>query len=575
MERDKRRRCEVKVVGIDLGTSNSGIGYWNGNQVEVIPNGNGESLTPSIISIDEDGTILVGIIAKERLISHPEKTVSVFKRFMGTEKNFVLGPFKFSSVELSALLLKSLKADAERFFSEKCGKAIISVPAYFNNQQRKATLDAAKIAGLEVESLISEPTAAALAYGVHHQKEDSKFAIVDIGGGTFDVSILEMFEGVIQVLAIAGDNFLGGENFTEVILTNFLHIHSLKKEAISATDWKRLYKKSESLKEQLSLSNENEFSIKLNQQTYSYSLSQQQYEKLCGPLFQKLKLPMSRALRDAKLAPKSIDKVILVGGVTKMENIRNYMAKFWGKFPYLSIEPDKAIVIGASIQASLERYDESLSELVLSDVCGFTLGIEVSKIINNRYESGFFSPIIDRNTTIPVSRVETYQTTHSNQKEMRIEIYQGESRLIENNLKIGFLEIKLPSHMSEYQSVDVRFTYDKSGLLEVIVTTEDKKTQKLVIENNSMGSMTESDIQERLKKLNKLKIHPRERSENRLLLARADRIYEESTGVERLLIESQVSKFETVLLSQDDLKIKKAVAVFRKELLQFEEGYNL
>ncbi|MDT0049372.1 molecular chaperone HscC [Listeria cossartiae subsp. cayugensis] len=559
----------MTTLGIDLGTSNSLVAYWNEDKAVLIPNVFGEVLTPSVVGVDDNGEFLIGKIAKERLTSHPDKTAAVFKRFMGTEKNYYLGKQAFSATDLSSFVLKSLKADAEKFLGEACTEAVISVPAYFNNSQRKATIDAAFLAGLKVERLISEPTAAAIAYGIHEQN-DTTLMVIDIGGGTFDVSILEMFDGVMQVIAIGGNNYLGGEDFTSVIIEDFLSKNDLKKDDLSAEDFASLYKQAEDAKKSICHAKTGE--ITLNE--INYTITENQFEIISQPLILKLREPIIQALKDADLKPVDIEQVVLIGGATKMPIIKSFTSKFLGKIPFMHINPDETVGLGAAVQAALKERHESLEEFVLTDVCAHTLGTEIVKEIGpNRYQEGIFSPIIERNTTIPVSRVENYYTISDNQSHIEFGVYQGESRNVKDNLKLGELLVSLPPETKAGSKMEVRFTYDKNGILEVLVkTVATGEVKQLIIQNNP-GAMSKKELEEQLEKLSHLKIHPRDRSENRLLLARADRIYQMSLGERRRFIEFLIAEFEQVVETQDEKKIEAQCEKLRQQLDEFE-GVN-
>ncbi|MBC2183040.1 molecular chaperone HscC [Listeria sp. FSL L7-0233] len=559
----------MTTLGIDLGTSNSLVAYWKEDKAVLIPNVFGEVLTPSVVGIDDNGEFLIGKIAKERLTSHPDKTAAVFKRFMGTEKKYYLGKQAFSATDLSSFVLKSLKADAEKFLGETCTEAVISVPAYFNNSQRKATIDAAFLAGLKVERLISEPTAAAIAYGIHEQN-DTTLMVIDIGGGTFDVSILEMFDGVMQVIAIGGNNYLGGEDFTSVIIEDFLSKNDLKKDNLSAEDFASLYKQAEDAKKSVCHAKTGE--ITLNE--INYTITENQFEIISQPLILKLREPIIQALKDADLKPVDIEQVVLIGGATKMPVIKSFTSKFLGKIPFMHINPDETVGLGAAVQAALKERHESLEEFVLTDVCAHTLGTEIVKEIGpNRYQEGIFSPIIERNTTIPVSRVENYYTLSDNQSHIEFGVYQGESRNVKDNLKLGELLVSLPPETKAGSKMEVRFTYDKNGILEVLVKTVSTGEVKQLIIQNNPGSMSKKELEEQLEKLSHLKIHPRDRSENRLLLARADRIYQMSLGERRRFVEFLIAEFEQVVETQDEKKIEAQCEKLRQQLDEFE-GVN-
>lgn len=559
--------CDLTKVGIDLGTSNSLVAYWSDNGPEIIPNAFGENLTPSIVSVDDNGEILVGQIAKERLITHPEVTIAAFKRFMGTEKAYNMGQYTFSPVELSAFVLQSLKRDAEVYLGEEVTEAIISVPAYFNDVQRKATKRAAEIAGLKVERLISEPTAAAIAYGLHQEESETRFLVFDLGGGTFDVSILELFEGIMEVKSIAGDNYLGGEDFTDLLVSYFLDKNDIRKEEIGLKELAALIKQAEICKKELGNNLVSKMVFSYKDYVIEESIDRSLFEELCRPLIMKVRKPIERALNDAFLTPDEINAIILIGGATKMPLIRTVVSKIFGRFPFTTINPDEAVALGAAIQIALKDRNGALEEIILTDVCPFTLGTEVSvQMDRGNYESGHFMPIIERNTPIPVSKVERFYTVQDSQKELIVNVFQGESRRIENNLHLGDLSVRVPKGPAGSESIDVRYTYDVNGLLEVevtIVSTGEKKN--MIIEQNP-GELSEAEIASRLEELKAIKIHPRERSENRYLLAKGERLYEEALGDLRKEISLMLRRFEMVLASQNELEIKKAAAILKEEL---------
>ncbi|KML32430.1 molecular chaperone HscC [Rossellomorea marisflavi] len=567
----------MTAIGIDLGTSNSLVSYWTEDGPALIPNVLGSHLTPSIISVDESGEILVGQVAKERLITHPQETVAAFKRHMGTQKTYRLGSYTLSPVELSSFVLQSLKRDAESHLGEDVSKAVISVPAYFNDKQRKATKQAAEMAGLKVERLISEPTAAAIAYGFHQEEEDTKFLVFDLGGGTFDVSILELFEGVMEVKSVAGDNFLGGEDFTSLLMNAFLQSEGLKAEELDPQKLSLLFKQAEECKKALSGNGQScTMNLKANGRVREMEVDRKRFEKLCQPLMLKLRKPIERALRDADLMVDEIDAIILIGGATRMPIIKSTVSKMFGKLPFLTIHPDEAVALGTAVQVALKERNEAVQELILTDVCPFSLGTAISKQVGyDQYSDGHFFPIIERNTPIPVSRVERLAPIADQQKTITLEVYQGESRMVENNLKLGSLKVDIPPGPAGKEEVDVRYTYDVNGLLEVEVTIFSTGEKKNMLIEQSDSGLSDKEMQERMEQLASIKIHPRERTENRLLVARGERLYEEALGDKRSVIARAIEQFEMALGTQDDQLIKRASSEFKEALDQFESWNNL
>ena len=564
----------MAIIGIDLGTTNSLVAFWKDGQAKIIPNVLKNNLTPSVVSIDDNNEILVGDIAKERLITHPEFTSANFKRFMGTSKKFNLGTYSFTAEELSSFILKRLKEDAEEYIGEKIIEAVISVPAYFNDAQRKATKRAGELAGLKVERLISEPTAAAIAYGLHQEKDDTQFLVFDLGGGTFDTSILELFEGVMEVKSIAGDNYLGGEDFNKLLVDYFLQNNNLDLKDLDRKAVSAIFKQAELCKKILSNSDKATMTLTINERTFETELDRSKFERLSSDLILKLRHPVERALRDADITPKEIEAVILIGGSTRMPLVKSVVSKMFNKLPYSNINPDEAVARGASIQAALKEKNSDLKELVLTDVCPYTLGVEiVNDLGNGNYEKGYFLPIIERNSPIPISKVENLVTIHDNQKRISIKVFQGESRRVENNIALGELEVSVPKGKAGEEHIDLRYTYDINGLLEVEATILSTGIKETLIVENSPGSMSQEEIKERMLALKDIKIHPRDRTENRLLLARGERLYEEALGEKREYISKLLTEFEKVLCTQDPRLIEKNAKLFAERLDELETYY--
>jgi len=565
----------MPAIGIDLGTTNSLVAYWTENGPELIPNVFGCNLTPSVVSVDENNEILVGEVARERLITYPHLTASAFKRYMGTDKQFQLGKYTFSPEELSSFVLKSLKADAEAFFGEEVHEAVISVPAYFNDMQRKATKRAAELAGLKVERLISEPTAAAISYGLHQVESETKFVVFDLGGGTFDVSILEMFEGVMEVRSIAGDNFLGGEDFTNLLATYFVDSEKIDKQLLDYKALAGLYKQAEMCKRALCDNNQGKMTFTLEKQCYEKTINRDEFEKLANNLLLRLRYPVERALRDASLTPSEIDAVVLIGGATRMPIIKSSVGRMFGKLPFSNINPDEAVALGAAIQVALKERNESVNELILTDVCPYTLGVDVAKQVDkDKFEAGYFLPIIERNTPIPVSRVERLVTLQDNQSKIHIGIYQGESRRVEGNIKLGDLQVNVPPNKAGMEQIDVRYTYDINGILEVeVLVLSTGVKNRIVIEKNE-GSMTKKEIEDRLNALKDIKIHPRDKMENKLLIAKGERLYEEALREKREYIGNLLQEFEAILSRQNEREISKAAKELKDKLEQIEGWFD-
>lgn len=543
------RTSPAPLLGIDLGTTNSLVAVWRDGQAQLIPNALGDVLTPSVVSLDDDGSILVGAPARARLTTHPERSVSAFKRFMGSDKKFELGEQSFSPEELSALVLGALKADAEAFLGCPVSEAVISVPAYFSDEQRKRTSFAAELAGLSVQRLINEPTAAAMAYGLHEKKFE-RTLIFDLGGGTFDVTVLEYALPLIEVHASTGDNFLGGEDFTAALLQACLQDWQLKPSAVAPQTLASLADAIERLKCTLS-DGEQHLSCEVAGETRHWSLDEARALKIWAGLLARIRAPIEQALRDARVSPKDLDSLVLVGGATRMPAVQQMVATLFGRLPYRHLDPDTIVALGAATQAACKARDEAIEELILTDVCPYTLGISAAR---SEEVSGVFAPIIERNTVIPTSRVKRFSSTHAEQKMIRIEVYQGERPWVRDNIFIDAFEIPLTPNGS-IQSLDVRFSYDINGLLEVDVTLLDTGKQHSHSIDRSPTGLDQKARQASHARLAGLKIHPRDALPNRTLLARLERAWMQSLGDDRERIGSWLDDFSNALASQQPEQI--------------------
>ena len=559
------------IAGIDLGTTNSLIAYYDGSEVVVVPNRLGELLTPSVISIDAKGEAYIGKSAKERSVTHPNESVSVFKRSMGTERIFRLGEREYTATQLSSLILRSLKEDIEAHLGTTVEEAVISVPAYFNDAQRRATKKAGELAGFRVERIVSEPTAAAIAYGIHQKEADSKYLVFDLGGGTFDVSILEQFENIMEVRAVAGDNFLGGEDFTDVLMRMFLTEHGIEDHTLSEKEGAILRKAAEAAKLQFSEKNEVTMRCTLKDREYVSKIGIDAYERSCQVLLAKLKKPIERSLKDANVHLDQIGEVLLVGGATKLPILRRFVSKTFGRIPNTGIDPDQVVAVGAALQGAMKERSEAVKEMILTDVCPFTLGTEICVTKPGGVkEPGHYLPIIERNTTIPVSRTHRVYTASEGQTAIRVNVLQGESRMAMNNVPLGELEIAVPKGPEGSEAADITFTYDVNSILEVVVKVVSTKAEKRIVIRNEGNEMTDEEIDRRLSELADLKIPPREQEENRYLLTRGDRLYEEATGDNRTWVDHCLREFEAVLDGQDPEKIREARERLKEQLDNIE-----
>ena len=560
------------IIGIDLGTTNSLAAFYSENGPQIIPNRLGKNLTPSVVSVDENDQIYIGETALERSRLYPKTAASVFKRSMGSGRKFELGKKQFTAEELSSFLLRSLKEDAEAYLGEPVTEAVISVPAYFDDKRRKATKRAGELAGFKVERIISEPTAAAIAYGLYEKTRNTKFLVFDLGGGTFDVSILELFQNILEVRAVAGDNYLGGEDFTDVLEKIFLEKKGIDPEKLDARERGTLRKAAEECKLGFADSVNSVFSFRTESGTEELSISLKEYEEQCEPLLEKIRKPVQRSLSDAHIRLADIDVVVLVGGATKLPVVKNFIVKLFRKFPDTSVNPDEAVALGAAVQAAMKERKQAVKEVILTDVCSFTLGTEVSiDRGGGRFESGHYCPIIERNTVIPASRTERFYTLHDDQTKLSIRILQGESRFAANNLLLGELVVSIPKNKAGEEAVDVTYTYDINSILEVEVRVLSTGETKKQIIRSQENEMTDEEIQKRMEELSYLKIHPRDQEENRLLLLRCERLYEESMGDTRRLLDFEIRKFEEALDTRDRGKIEEGREALKQALKDLEE----
>ncbi len=561
------------IFGIDLGTTNSLIAYLADGVPTTIPNVHGSMLTPSVVSVDADGRLLVGATARERLVTQPRASAGSFKRLMGTAQTVTLAGQAFRPEDLSALVLRALKADAELATGEIVEDVVISVPAYFNDQQRKATRVAGELAGLKVLRLVNEPTAAALFHGIADREGDSTFLIVDLGGGTFDVSILERFSGVMEVRATGGDSFLGGDDFT----TTMVHLLARKaglgdKQRDTGATAAALRYAAESAKRALG----SHASCEVDLQAAGLGLipvTQAEYEHACEPLVDRLRAPVERALRDARLRAADLDEIALVGGASRMPMVRRLVSQLFARLPARHLDPDQTIALGAAVCAGLVGRDAAFEEMVLTDVCPHTLGIAVAESDGRGGHNGdVFLPVIERNTVVPASRVKSVVTITDQQKVLSVDIYQGESRHCSQNIRLGAIEVDIPPLPAGQVQADIRYTYDVNGILDVDIVLDKHGISRNLVIRKLAGDISDAEIERRRGELAALKVHPRDQEENRLVLERANRLYEQLLGDEREQLGRWMGQFDTALKRQEPTEIARARKAFDSALDTLERG---
>ena len=543
----------MAIIGIDLGTTNSLAAVWRDGKSELIPNAAGAYLTPSAVSVDADGAILVGRAARDRLISHPDRTAAGFKRDMGTQKTYNLGARSFLPEELSALVLRQLREDAEVWLGEEVTEAVVSVPAYFAEAQRAATKRAAALAGLKVERLVNEPSAAAVAGRLSEGEEDKLCLVFDLGGGTLDVSLVERFENVVSVTAVSGDNRLGGRDFDLAIARGFCEDCGLRFETLSPRQREMLTRQAETCKIALTTQEPVILAVDDGEIAASLALSSEWLIRKCSALFQRMTAPIRKVFLDAGLSASELDDLVLVGGSCHMPAVRRYIARFLQRRPVSGSRPDTAVALGAGICAGMKARAAGLRELVLTDVCPFTLGVDV--INHSDPGRSLMSPIIERNSVLPTSKMGVYCTVRDGQDKVDIRIFQGENRYCADNTLLGRLSLAVPPAPRGEQSVRVRFTYDINGLLEAEVVNEAGQTAQLVLQNKDMSP---EEAARRRKELAALKLHPREQEANRALAARGERLFAVTVGNLRAQVAQVLDWFQQQLASQEPLRSAKA-----------------
>jgi molecular chaperone HscC len=575
----QRQKDGLMIVGIDLGTTNSLVAWLSPEGPQLIPNAMGEFLTPSAVGIDHDGRLVIGRAAKELQVVAPARCATVFKRLMGTDRKVQVANKEFRAEELSSLILKSLKADAEARLKQKVDEAVITVPAYFSELQRKATIHAGELAGFRVRRIINEPTAAAIAYGLHELELERVALVFDLGGGTFDVSVVDQFESTLEIRASAGEIFLGGEDFTRSIASHILTSRRMNYEQVEVRHpllLARLLHECESAKRKLSNSDSATVRFPASDGTIDESsepilVQASQLQEWTAGLMAKTRLPLQRALADAGLTCQKIDEVILVGGATRMPQIKALLQETFGKDPRCSLDPDLVVALGAAIQGGLVHLDKAVTDLVVTDVAPFTLGVEIAKNVAGSVRSGYFFPVISRNTTIPISRMEQFFTIDANQPSVTIRLYQGEGRKTEDNLFLGEFELKGIPRGPAGQRIDIRFTYDLNGILEVDAETEAGVKATYVVTRHAQN-MTDRQLKEALRNMQDLKSDPREDQANRHLLKKADRLYRELPLEIRKHLEMVIHGFEEALQMQDPSSIELNRTALEQFLDQLDES---
>lgn len=561
-------------VGIDLGTTNSlAAVYTDDGDIVLVKDQSGNVLIPSAVSLTDEGTVLVGRGAKSRLVIAPDRSVAAFKRAIGTNKPFQMGRKSFTAIDLSALVLQEVHAAIKAQFDIPIESLVITVPAYFNSIQREQTLAAADLADLKVSRLINEPTAAALAYGLQDRDAESTFVVLDLGGGTFDVSILEMFDGVMEVRASSGDAFLGGEDFTQKTAVYMADKLGLKFADMAQIAQEKFLGSAELIKQSLSTQPEATATLDVNGAAQDITITRTQFEEICLNLTARLRKPIERCLYDAKLSIEEIDRVLLVGGSTRMPLVRSMASRLFKKLPERGMDPDQVVAMGAAVQAGLVQKNAALDDVVMTDVSPFSLGIASRNETQGGVIEGAFVPIIERNTTIPTSRMSHFSTVRDNQNEILVQVYQGEAPLAQDNMQLGALRIAVPRGPAGQEGIAVRFSYDVNGLLEVDVNVLSTNEAKSIVIEGGAKTSNETDRKASLKRLSALKFHPRETRENQDIIEEFNELFAMHLGDDRQYITALLATFMTALDTQDERKITKAREEAKQSIAAMRTSY--
>ncbi|ADU31952.1 Hsp70 family protein [Evansella cellulosilytica] len=565
----------MTVVGIDLGTTNSAIAYLKDGKPAIIENVNGHRTTPSVFQINQNGEIVIGQEAKDTYATLTDQTVMEVKRLMGTDKKVTVAGKEYRPEEISAYILKYLKSAAEDKLGKPVTEAVVTVPAYFSDSQRKATQKAGEIAGLKVERIINEPTAAALAFGIENMDKDQHILVYDLGGGTFDVSVVEMFEGVIEVKASAGNNHLGGMDFDNAIVDwvaekfeqengYSIFINAEESEQLSRTA--KLKDVAEKAKKILSSQMSTRIQIPFlgihNNAPIGvdYEITRADFEKIIKEKAQSTLVEVDKALADAKLSQNDIQEILLVGGSTRIPLIQELVEKKFNRTLRKDVNPDEAIALGASVQGAIKSGEiEAKDGLMVIDVCPYTLGTEIVKDVGGQVVPGYFDPIIPRNSTIPISETKRYYTAYDNQDVVVVNVYQGEDQYVKNNIFLSddiVLE-NIPKRQARMEAIDVTFTYDINGMLQVEAKVLSTGLVKKEAIQSQAGVMSDVETAASVERVNEEWDQSALYQEVKNVMYRAEKMLDEVDPANKVKIEQLLQQLKTALTNDDTAGVKR------------------
>lgn len=559
----------MAIIGIDLGTTNSLVSVYRNGRPELLPNEWGEFMTPSCVGVLEDGTVTVGAVAKERLITHPGETAASFKTWMGTQKEFLLGGKTFLPHELSALVLRKLAQTAREALGEEIEEAVISVPAYFNDNQRCATRLAAQLAGLPVKRLMNEPSAAALYHSHAAPREEQRLLIVDFGGGTLDVSVVDCFENMVEIVAIAGNNRLGGNDIDRAIAAYFCQQTGLTWSTLDPQQQRQLLSLAERGKIGLSQTGDRGciLACQIGQETHSAPLDRETLRVICQPIFQQVKEVIVQAVRDSSIPLSAIHDVILVGGSSQLGVFVDYLEQLFSKRPTLAEHPEYTVALGVGLCAGIKQRCADLRDIVMTDVCPFSLGVATC---NDVWDANpHMATLIQRSSILPARRTEQFFTLSNNQRRIRLAIYQGENYYAADNLLLGELSVSVPPDEAGKQWVEVTFAYDINGILEVTAQSSGGDRRSKVILNPRLN-WSEEEIAQALERLNALPNPALPQQEDLLLLSRAERLFAQLPDRRREEAAYVIQRLTQALQAGSPIRLAQEREALRRHLEELE-----
>ncbi|AQQ54163.1 Hsp70 family protein [Planococcus lenghuensis] len=564
----------MAIIGIDLGTTNSAIAYLKGEKPEIIPNIEGGRTTPSVFQMSPNNEMVIGQNAKSSMPGFPDRTITEVKRLMGSDETVMVAGQEYRPETVSAHILKYLKESAEEYLGEAITEAVITVPAYFSDSQRKATQKAGEIAGLKVERIINEPTAAAIAYGLENMDKNQHILVYDLGGGTFDVSVVEIFEGVVEVKASAGDNSLGGVDFDNT-LADWIIQNFKQQEGIDLLDFgsaveinqrrAKIKLEAENIKKNLSSQTNVNINIPFIAVydnapiSVNLNITRDEFEDLIRKMAMKTLTEVDKALEDSNLNIDEINEVLLVGGSTRIPLIQKLVEEKFGKKAKKDINPDEAVALGAAVQAGIKSGQiDTTKGIMVIDVCPYTLGTEVVKNIGGQIVPGFFDPIIPRNSTIPVSEKKIYYTADDNQTSVDINVFQGDSQYADQNIFLSNVMLEgIPSAPMGQEPIEVKFSYDINGTLQVEATIVSTGKRASSVVKTKAGTMSEQEVKLAKSQVEKDYQQSELYKEVKSVITRGERMLKSAEGLEKEKLASLLQNIKFALEKNDRELVRK------------------